>query len=250
MIYQETFIKANRESFLKLLAPYKDIYFITGYGNVGDFLIYEGTRNLLKQLGIGYKEIHISHAKVYKGELGLICGGGAWCRVFYHYMPQYLPIIEKNFKDVIILPSSFETCQPLVKDALSNSKALFLCREMESYTQIKNICKADVMHDFAFHFNYASYITKGNGILNCFRRDTETTVPYTADNNNDISNLDITLEEWLRIISDNEIINTDRAHVMIAGAMMGKRINYKKTCYHKVPEIANYSLKDLPVYLT
>lgn len=248
MNYQQTFIKSDEEKFYNLIKDYNEIYFITGYGNVGDFLIYEGTRTLLSKLNISYKEIHISHAKVYKGELALICGGGAWCSVFNHYMPQSLPLIEKNFKNVIVLPSSFQVSEPLVQVGLSKSKALFLCREMESYNQIKDICNCDLMHDFAFHFDYSTYKQNGNGVLNSFRTDSETTIPYAADNNMDISNMDITLHEWLILISMNEIINTDRAHVMIAGAMMGKTINYRPTSYHKVPAIAEFSLKGLPVF--
>lgn len=249
MNYQQEFIKTDSERLYDLLKDHKDIYFITGYGNVGDFLIYEGTRQLLNKLHIPFKEIHISHAKVHKGELALICGGGAWCKVFNHYMPQHLPVIENNFQKVIVLPSSYEIADPFVSNALSKSKALFLSRELISQDQIKDICASECMHDLAFHFDYSDFKKKGAGTLNSFRIDGETAIPYPAANNSDISNLNMTLEEWLNIISSHEVINTDRAHIMIAGAMMGKTINYRHTSYHKVPAIAEFSLKGLHVHL-
>lgn len=242
------YIKSEEDFFRNLLKSYNDIYFITGYGNVGDFLIYEGTRALLNKLKVKYKEIHISAAKVHKGELALVCGGGAWCKAFHDYMPSHLSIIESNFKNVIVLPSSYEISDPSVHDALSKSKALFLARENESYNQIKGICNARLSHDHAFHFDYSKYVKSGGGILNSFRNDNEANSPSrNSPDNNDISGLNITLKEWLSVISSHKIINTDRAHVMIAGAMMGKEVHYKKTLYHKVPAMAEFSLVGLPV---
>lgn len=248
MTYQHKMIDEDKLEFSRLLKDHEDVYFITGYGNTGDFLIYEGTRRLLKSINISYKEIHISHAKAYKGGLALICGGGAWCKVFNHYMPQFLPVIEKNFQNVMVLPSSFEIAEPFVRNALTSSKALFLCREMESYNQISSICRSKLMHDFALHFDYSDYIKKGIGHLDVFRTDGETTTPSYPDGNKDISDMDLSLQEWLTIISKHDTINTDRAHVMIAAAMMGKTVRYSKTYYHKVPAIAEFSLVGLPVY--
>jgi len=40
---------------------------------------------------------------------------------------------------------------------------------------------------------------------------------------------------------------TDRAHVLIAGAMPGRRVEYRSSGYHKVPAIARYALGGFPV---
>jgi hypothetical protein len=42
-------------------------------------------------------------------------------------------------------------------------------------------------------------------------------------------------------------VKTDRAHVMIAAALLGKVVDYWTSSYHKVPSIADYALKAFPV---
>ena len=44
-----------------------------------------------------------------------------------------------------------------------------------------------------------------------------------------------------------EALHTDRAHVMLAAAMLGKQFRYRSTSYHKVPAITEWSLADFPV---
>jgi exopolysaccharide biosynthesis predicted pyruvyltransferase EpsI len=242
----------NKKAFSNIIKSYhtSDIYFITGRGNTGDALIYEGTRTLLKSLNIEYKEIDIFDSINHHGGLALICGGGAWCNNYHEIMPFQLSVVENNFKNVIVLPSSYEVSVDAVRDALSGSKALFMAREQKSYEQIKNICNTKLMHDHAFYFDYSAYIKEGVGTLNAFRTDKEkeVTTPIPSDNI-DISALLTSLPEWLNMISAHEIINTDRAHVMIAGAMMGKKVCYVSSNYHKVPEIAKFSLNEYQVYL-
>ena len=43
------------------------------------------------------------------------------------------------------------------------------------------------------------------------------------------------------------VVCTDRAHVMIAAAMLGKPVEYRSSTYHKVPAIARYALRGYPV---
>ena len=245
-----TFLESDKNTINNIIKSYNcsDIYFITGCGNVGDYLIWEGTRTLLNSLNIKYKEISISNAYKNRGELCLLCGGGAWCRSYNEFMPLHLPFAESNFDNVIVLPSSYEVGVDVVRNALLKSKALFLAREQESYSQIKDICNSKLMHDHAFYFDYSEYIKDGIGVLNAFRTDPESDRGVIPENNRDISSLSISLKEWLNIISDHEIINTDRAHVMIAGAMMKKKVYYRSGNYHKVPEIAKFSLNEFPVH--
>lgn len=244
------FLELNKRAFKNIIKIYRtsDIYFLTGSGNIGDALIYEGTRNLLRSLNIAYREVSIFDANNHSGELALICGGGAWCKTYNEVMPEKLSVVEKRFKNVIVLPSSYDVSVNVVNKSLSESKALFMAREKESYSQIKRMCSAKLMCDHAFYFDYSPYIKKGDGVLNAFRTDNERiTTSFPADNL-DISSCLSSLPEWLNMISSFEIINTDRAHVMIAGAMMGKKVYYKSGNYHKVPEIAKFSLSGFPVH--
>jgi exopolysaccharide biosynthesis predicted pyruvyltransferase EpsI len=58
------------------------------------------------------------------------------------------------------------------------------------------------------------------------------------------------LDHWLWTIARCDTVATDRAHVMIAAALLGKNVEYHGTNYHKVNAIAEYSLSDFPVVLT
>lgn len=173
-------------------------------------------------------------------------GGGAWCQP-YHDMPQYLQRIEAQFRRVVILPSSFDVSEDCVRAALAETKALVFARERESYRQIRELCHADLAHDCAFFFDYESYRQPGDGRLHAYRADREATgQPLPADNC-DLSVTCETLDEWLWTIARHAEVYTDRAHVMIAAAMLGKRVMYRASSYHKVPAIAEYALANFPV---
>jgi len=62
------------------------------------------------------------------------------------------------------------------------------------------------------------------------------------EDNRDISSECDTLDEWLWTISRHDLIRTDRAHVAIAAAMLGKTVECRPTSYHKVPGIVEYSI--------
>lgn len=238
-------IEINRKKLIKLLDGSSDITFIRAWGNIGDQLIYAGTRQLLSNHN--YQEAHISELKGLKGHTALISGGGSWCKAF-HTMPKFLPIVEELFDRVIILPSSFDVSVEHVKHALLNTKAIVFAREEESYRQIRNLCSADIAFDCAFFFDYSPYKKQGKGILNAFRTDKESMISEVPLDNNDISSGCNSLDEWLWTISRYDIIRTDRAHITIAAALLDKRVYYRSSNYHKVPAIVDFALKDFSVF--
>src|SRR5262249_15315546 len=147
----------------------------------------------------------------------------------------------------IVLPSSFDVSVESVREALAKTRALVFARERFSYDQIKGLCMADLAHDCAFFFDYNPYTNKGRGALHAYRTDAEALPGKTPADNNDISLTCETLDEWLWTISRHEVVRTDRAHVMIAAAMMGKKVFYRASSYHKVPAIAEFALQSFPV---
>ena len=237
-------IEENRKKLLNLLEGSSDITFIRGVGNIGDQLIYAGTRQLLSTHN--YKEISILKLNGTGGHTALISGSGAWCRV-HNALPKFLPIIEELYERVIILPSSFDTSVDFVKQALLNTKAIVLAREEESFRQIRNLCCADIAYDCAFFFDYSPYQQQGMGILNAFRTDRESAMQELPPDNRDISSTCRSLEEWLRTIAGHDVIRTDRAHVIIGAALLGKNVYYRSSNYHKVPAIVDFSLREFPV---
>jgi hypothetical protein len=176
----------------------------------------------------------------------LLAGGGGWCGAF-HGLPRWLPEIEVRFERVIVLPSSFDTEVEEVRRALARTRALVFAREEVSFRQIRTLCEADVAHDGAFYFDYSPYQREGEGALVAFRTDEESAFRAVPPGNRDLSATCSCLDEWLWTIARHQRILTDRAHVMIAGALLGKRVEYASSSYHKLPAMVDYALRHLDV---
>jgi len=237
----------SRNKLLAILHGLPDLVFVRSWGNLGDELIYAGTRQLLT--GLDYREVSIQELQNVSGHTALFAGGGAWCKPF-HELPPFLSVVEERFQSVIVLPSTFDTSVEIVRNSLQKTKALVFARDLVSYRQIQPLCKSDIAHDCAFFFDYEMYKRDGKGVLNAFRSDAESTGKPFPEGNLDISVTCSNLNEWLWTISEYAIVRTDRAHVMIAAAMLGKRVEYDTSVYHKVPAIAEYALKQYPVTRT
>ncbi|HEY6333424.1 MAG TPA: glycosyltransferase [Blastocatellia bacterium] len=237
-------VEASRNKLLRAIDTAHDLTFIRGNGNIGDHLIYAGSRRLLSEFT--YREVSITNLDGITGHTALISGGGAWC-LPYHDMPAFLPDIESRFEQVIILPSSFDISEESVRKALTATRALVFAREPKSFQQIRSICRAEIAHDCAFFFDYSPFVRPGQGILLAYRTDKECAAGAVPDGNNDISTTCESLDQWLWTIARYETVKTDRAHVMIAAALLRKRVLYKTSSYHKVPSIAEYALNRYPV---
>ncbi|HXO43054.1 MAG TPA: glycosyltransferase, partial [Thermoanaerobaculia bacterium] len=220
--------------------------YVRGIGNRGDELIQAGTRLLLA--GLDYREIGFEEVAAASGELAVISGGGAWCRWFHEIMPRVLALAEMRFARVVVLPSSFDPSEEAVRDVLGRSRAVVFARERESWRQIRGLCDARLAHDCAFFFDYTPFAASGDGVLHAYRTDREASsaFPVPADNE-DISALLPTLRSWLQRIASAALVRTDRAHVMIAAALLGKEVEYRTSAYHKVPAIAEFALAGFAV---
>jgi exopolysaccharide biosynthesis predicted pyruvyltransferase EpsI len=239
-------LEAQRERILRLLADAPDVTFFRHRGNIGDDLIHAGTRRLLAE--VPYREVGTWDLQDARGHTAVITGSGGWCVPFHHQLPQALPIIEARFRRIIILPSTFDLAEPIVRDALAQTKALVFARERQSYEQIRDVCCADIGHDCAFFFDFAPYRRRGSGHLVAYRTDAESVRATLPAGNNDVSLTCFGLDHWLWTIARHETVETDRAHVMIAAAMLGKRVVFSGTNYHKVPAIAAHSLSGFSVF--
>jgi exopolysaccharide biosynthesis predicted pyruvyltransferase EpsI len=236
-----------------------DVTFIRAGGNIGDHLIYAGTRRLLS--GTFYREVvarrrnaagqelpGVRKIRGARGHTALITGGGAWCQPYHNTWPELLPIIDERFERVIVLPSSVDTSVDEVREALAQTNALVFARERESYRQLRELCRTEIAHDCAFFFDFKPYRRRGEGLLTAYRTDAESASGgQTPPGNNDISRYCDSLDLWLWTIARYEVVETDRAHVMIAAALLGKKVRYRPSGYHKVPAIAEYALKGFPV---
>jgi exopolysaccharide biosynthesis predicted pyruvyltransferase EpsI len=241
-------LEAQRSKILGLLADAPDVTFFRHRGNIGDDLIHAGTRRLLAD--IPHREVGTWDMQNAHGHTAIVTGSGGWCVPFHHQLPAALPLIEERFQRVIILPSTFDLAEPVVRDALQRTKALVFARERASYEQIRDVCHADIGHDCAFFFDFGPYRRRGSGRLIAWRTDGESKRTDLPPENHDISVACFGLDHWLWTIARHATVATDRAHVMIAAALLGKHIEYHGTNYHKVAAIAEYSLSDFPLVCT
>jgi hypothetical protein len=237
-------LEASRARLLGSLEGVDDITIIRGQGNIGDQLIHAGMRRLLRDFD--YKEVGVQQLDGARGQLAVIMGGGAWCAP-YPNLPRYLPRIEKQFERVIIFPSSFDTKVKSVREALAASRALVFAREHVSYKQIRSLCRAELAHDTAFFFDFEPYRQPGHGTLLAFRTDREALTNSVPPGNLDLSLACESLDEFLWHIARHEQVQTDRAHVMIAAALLGKEVRYAPSSYHKLPALFDSSLRGYKV---
>jgi hypothetical protein len=120
-------------------------------------------------------------------------------------------------------------------------------REFSSYEQIRHLCRSDVAHDTAFFFDFEPHRGPGHGTLFAFRTDGEALTPEVPPGNHDVAVACESLDEFLWTIARHEVVKTDRAHVMIAAALLGKEVHFSATNYHKVPALASSSLQSYSV---
>ena len=240
----EDAVEESRDVLLRAIGEPEDLTFIRLWGNKGDELIYAGTRQLLARRF--YKEVSVRELGGVSGHTALVAGCGGWCGP-HHDMVKHLPVIETKFERVIIMPSSFEVSVPSVRSTLATTKALVFARERKSFDGICRLCDAKIAYDCAFFFDYRPYLRHGEGCLVSYRTDVESVLSVIPEGNHDISKSCSSLDEWLWTIARYAVVKTDRAHVMIAGALLGKVVHYWTSSYHKVPAIADYALKSFPV---
>lgn len=237
-------LEASRARLLGSLEGADDITVIRSHGNIGDQLIHAGMRRLMR--GFEYREVGLQQLDGARGRLAVITGGGAWCAP-YQNLPRYLPRIEKQFERVVIFPSSFDTRVKSVREALAASRALVFAREHASYEQIRSLCRAELAHDTAFFFDFEPYRRPGRGTLLAFRTDRESLANSVPPGNLDLSVACESLDEFLWRIARHDMVQTDRAHVVIAAALLGKEVRYAPSSYHKLPGLAASSLRGYKV---
>ena len=241
----EEAVEDSRDVLLRAIGEPEDLTFIRLYGNKGDELIYAGTRQLLARRF--YKEVSVRELDGVSGHTAVIAGCGGWCHP-YHDMVKLLPVIRAQvrtrYHHAFFIRRS--PC-PRLRSTLATTKALVFARERKSFDDIRQLCDAKIAHDCAFFFDYRPYLRHGEGCLVAYRIDEESALSVVPESNHDISRSCSSLDEWLWTIARHAVVKTDRAHVMIAAALLGKTVDYWTSSYHKVPAIADYSLKSFPV---
>lgn len=244
-------IRECRRRLLRELDDARDLTFVRLRGNLGDYLIWAGARQLLRDRP--YREVAAEDLGDVSGDVAVMSGCGGWCEPFHGLAPETLVELERRFERVVVLPSTFDPTFPMVREVLEASDAKIFARDRTSYELIAPMCDADLAFDCAFYFDYSPYCyRRAEGLLLAYRTDAESAIDWESlggrpRQNRDISRAAHDLDHWLWQIAGHETVRTDRAHVAIAGALMGRSVEYTATTYHKVPAIAEYSLQGLDV---
>ena len=222
--------------------------FIPG-GNKGDGLIYQGAYTLFSRFGIEINTFDKVSQMPKTSETLIILGSGGFSKN-YHTMVDIIPKLITNYQMNYIFPSTFDLSFTPVKEFISNipENVVIFCREKISYEAVKKLLNRERVfldHDTAFHLDYTPWIKRSDGLINAFRIDKESSKIDIPEDNIDISNgFYHQWKELLDEISKYSEVNTNRAHVSIAAAKMGKITNIYPSNYFKQEEIYRYSLID------
>jgi exopolysaccharide biosynthesis predicted pyruvyltransferase EpsI len=224
------------------LAQYrgKTVHVLINPGNAGDGLIHLAGRELLSGLGIRSREF--LYPAPATGDTLLIHGCGGFGGVSAHRVEQSRFYFDR-FKDVVILPSSFDPARPAVLDFLATlpEHVTVFCREKISYDLALQCAahpeKLFLSEDVAFLYDYGKWVRRrGKGTLVCFRTDSDSAQESRPSCSIDISKYGDKHDAWplLFCVSLFEEVHTDRMHVGIAAAMMNKQTYYYDNNYHKI----------------
>ena len=238
---------------LQMIAAGRPAVFFLNPGNWGDSLIREGAETFLRWADIPYvpiraKDIHkgrltIESAKAATGHpdpIMIYNGSGLWTS---HY--DILPRISKlanAFGTVVILPSTFAIA---IDRSLFPTDTHFFARDrFQSQEQMPDSL---FCHDMAFFLDIASSApTERHGLF--FREDSEAPDDgFTPPKSNfDLSKLGRThtpVDRMVEQIGRYAQVSTNRLHIGIAAAMLGRRVHIAPNDYFKIKAIFDSSIK-------
>lgn len=256
----------------KFLAKYqgKKIKYVPNQGNAGDSFIGLATLQVFDELGLDYEIC--KPTEVFEDQIVLYGGGGSLIRKYNRCRNFLLYNQEKN--DIVVLPHSFNDIDPLL--AVLSEKVTLIARENISYDYIKSKSKYPdnclLSGDMAFYIKNIDRYKNISciGECNAFRFNDELSDSdrhvEVAEDNKDISvdfhrpifmknchlsddintqvkkNLSIATDNIFSYLSKFQVVNTNRLHVGIAAALLGKTVNLYRGSYHKIAGIYEFSM--------
>lgn len=208
-------------------------------GNTGDMLIREGTRQMLSAAGLACEEetAELTLAESAAKTL-LVRGSGGFDRLFNKFMPDVVLRASRLYRRVVILPSSFDPREPVVKRCLVEGNVVAIAREMLSYDAIRSYGREFVSMDCAlYHRRFtpeaalpaSTGAVSGQEMLLVLRRDKGSPLESLGLEPNAALNDDISLsvpavDEWLGRIALATTVVTDRLHVAVAAVLLGRKL--------------------------
>ena len=251
----------NEINLVEFIESYKqkDIFFCTNPGNAGDALIAYSTYSIFEQLNIQPKIIN--YLQCVNNKIIFYSGGGNLVEGKYTHAANFIKNNYQQNKEIVILPHTVFGYEELI---LSANNLKIICRDKKSYNYLHSIGfsleRLYLCSDLAFLINvneFDIYHKKGIGIANCMRTDGESSqIIELKKNNIDISlswNGDLwNSKEFSKVVvhslacylSNFKTIKTDRLHIAILAAFLGKDVILYSNNYYKNKEVYEYSIKN------
>ena len=212
-------------------------------GNTGDLLIASGVDALLGGVlrdRVRYGE-HGGHGA---GRTLVVPGSGAWSPAYHEWMPDLVLAASASYERVLVLPSSYDPSVPEVQRALSRDNVIALSREQTSVRLLAPLGHPGFSLDCAVFSPLVARPTsagEGGAPLICLRTDAESALggAQLPPGNIDLSSEQPTLRGWLDAVLGAGHLITDRAHVMIAGTLLGRRVDFTDGTYWKNSALAD-----------
>ena len=213
-----------------------EITFIGAHGNAGDAVITLATMPWIRSLRLEEDTI------IFKG-------GGLGHHANLHELLDSLP----RDRRLVVAPTSLDAASA---DILATfPQAHVFCRGAVSLelAQARGISCA-LAHDLALRTDCTPWRDlPAEGTLNCFRGDVESATNHRPADNDDISlaahrtwtpdNCTEAAHDFIRTIARYRTIHTDRLHVGIIAALLGRETHLHAGTDHKIPEVYEQSLR-------
>ena len=268
----------TRDTMLQLLKE-ETVHYMPNPGNGGDALIASGAFSFFKSNNINFKILaKDTEINSLKGKCVAYAGGGNFIDE-YPAAAEFFAKSHKIASKLIILPHTVKGHQALLKSFGDN--VYIFCREKVSYEYVsETIQNANVFlsEDLAFELNHTELMKQSGNYpsklfikyatrsvlnlqnplsLNAFRYDVEKTKIEVPKGNidvsqainyissmNDIELVDQTTADIFKFINHFKQVNTNRLHIAIASALLGKSVNFYPNSYYKNKAIYEQSLRE------
>ncbi|GLU26086.1 polysaccharide pyruvyl transferase family protein [Brucella sp. NBRC 12950] len=234
------------------------VRFFPHSGNLGDGLITYATMQLLDHFGINYTT-HRQDER-FDGEIIFVGGGGNMVEGRYEDVAKLI-WEHRETNRVILLPQSIVGYDDIIKETHNNLTVF--CREKLSFDHCSaaggrndriHLCQDAALYLNSKHFKQAKAV--GSGRLSAMRTDGESLGGERDQNNIDVSlawNGDVwttpafvkaAVLSMAEFVSQYKEVKTDRLHVAIMSALLGREVAMHPNNYFKNQAVFDHSIKE------